>query len=128
MKELFGQPYDVSRPDWVVMGFFDVMYDCGQFIEALGLLVKRYGYGNDSAYCSFPDLNSPFEEDHFDGVEFGYGYASSESDDETVIVSETVATAWIYSACEKYLERHPVDAAIVREELEKLQFWATDEA
>ncbi|EKL0662061.1 ribonuclease toxin immunity protein CdiI, partial [Pseudomonas aeruginosa] len=55
MKELFGQPYSESDPYWVVKGYFDRMYDDGYFIEAVGYIVKRWGFSTDGAYCNFPD-------------------------------------------------------------------------
>ncbi|WP_241361022.1 ribonuclease toxin immunity protein CdiI, partial [Pseudomonas aeruginosa] len=67
MKELFGQPYSESDPYWVVKGYFDRMYDDGYFIEAVGYIVKRWGFSTDGAYCNFPDENSPFDEEHFEG-------------------------------------------------------------
>lgn len=58
MKELFGQPYTDSDPYWIVKGYFDRMYHDGNFIKSLELLVKRWGFSTDGAYCNFPDLNS----------------------------------------------------------------------
>ncbi|WP_447444560.1 ribonuclease toxin immunity protein CdiI [Pseudomonas aeruginosa] len=56
VKELFGQPYSESDPYWVVKGYFDRMYDDGYFIEAVGYIVKRWGFSTDGAYCNFPDV------------------------------------------------------------------------
>ncbi|HGW5505760.1 TPA: ribonuclease toxin immunity protein CdiI, partial [Pseudomonas aeruginosa] len=52
VKELFGQPYSESDPYWVVKGYFDRMYDDGYFIEAVGYIVKRWGFSTDGAYCN----------------------------------------------------------------------------
>lgn len=120
MKELFGQPYVQSEPCWVVKAYFDRMYNDNYFIEAVGYIVKRWGFSTDGAYCNFPDLNSPFDEDHFEGVEFAYGYPPNEED--TVVVSESVCSDYIRVACEKYLQRHSEDAAKLKSILDDLVF------
>ncbi len=119
-SELFGQPYSESDPYWVVKGYFDRMYDDGYFIEAVGYIVKRWGFSTDGAYCNFPDENSPFDEEHFEGVEFSYGYPPK--DEDTIVVSEAVCSKFIRLACEKYLQRHPEDTEKVKELLDKLSF------
>jgi hypothetical protein len=111
MKELFGQPYRQSDPDWIIKGYFDRMYDDDRFIEAAGYIVRRWGFSVDGAYCNFPDVNSPSEEDRFDGVEFSYGYPSSDAD--TIVVSEEVCMEYLRLACDKYLQRHPENKAEV---------------
>jgi hypothetical protein len=111
MKELFGQPYRQSDPYWIVKGYFDRMYDDGRFIEAAGYVVRRWGFSFDGAYCNFPDVNSSFEEGHFEGVEFSYGYPSSDAD--TIVVSEEVCMEYLRLACDKYLQRHPESNAEV---------------
>lgn len=58
MRELFGQPYGESDPYWVVKGYFDRMYSDGCFLEAVGYIAKRWGFGTDGAYCNFPDMSS----------------------------------------------------------------------
>ncbi|EPN2885358.1 ribonuclease toxin immunity protein CdiI [Pseudomonas aeruginosa] len=120
MKELFGQPYSESDPYWVVKGYFDRMYDDGYFIEAVGYIVKKWGVSTDGAYCNFPDGNSPFDEEHFEGGEFSYGYPPK--DEDTIVVSEAVCSKFIRLACENYLQRHPEDTEKVKELLDKLSF------
>ncbi|MEV1470663.1 ribonuclease toxin immunity protein CdiI [Pseudomonas aeruginosa] len=77
-------------------------------------------YSTDGAYCNFPDENSPFDEEHFEGVEFSYGYPPK--DEDTIVVSEAVCSKFIRLACEKYLQRHPEDTEKVKELLDKLSF------
>ena len=120
MKELFGQPYTDSDPYWIVKGYFDRMYHDGNFIKSLELLVKRWGFSTDGAYCNFPDLNSFFEEEHFEGVEFAYGYPPKNED--TVVVSEETCSKYIRLACDKYVSLHPEDTVKVREILDQLSF------
>ncbi|KGD99816.1 hypothetical protein JL37_04435 [Achromobacter sp. RTa] len=120
MKELFGQPYDELDPYWVIKGYFDRMYADGYFLEAVGYIVRGWGFGTDGAYCNFPDMGSPFGEEHFEGVEFAYG--DSPKDGDTVVVSETVCFEFIRLACEKYLQCHPEDIAKLKEILDKISF------
>lgn len=120
MKELFGQPYSESDPFWIVKGYFDRMYNDDYFIEAVGYIVKKWGFSTDGAYCNFPDLDSFFEEEHFEGVEFAYGYPPRKED--TVIVSEEVCSKYIRLACEKYVTLHPEDAVKVKDILDQLSF------
>jgi len=120
MQELFGQPYERSDFYWVVKGYFDRMYDDGNFIRSIGYIVKRCGFSTDGAYCNFPDMDSPFEEEHFEGVEFAYGYPPA--DDETVVISEEACADFIRMACEKYLQRHPKEAAKIKEILGGITF------
>lgn len=120
MRELFGQPYGESDPYWVVKGYFDRMYSDGCFLEAVGYIAKRWGFGTDGAYCNFPDMSSLFSEEHFDGVEFSYGYPPG--DEGTIVVSEAICYAYIRQACERYLQRHPEDAKKVKEILDRISF------
>lgn len=120
MKELFGQPYSESDPFWIVKAYFDRMYNDDYFIEAVGYIVKRWGFSTDGAYCNFPDENSSYDEERFEGVQFAYGYPPK--DEDTVVVSESVCSEYLRLACEKYLERNPKDAAKVKELLDGLSF------
>jgi len=120
MKELFGQPYSESDPYRVVKGYFDRMYNDDFFIEAVGYMVKRWGFSTDGAYCNFPDEDSSFDDEHFEGVEFAYGYPPTNSD--AVVISETVCSEYIRLSCEKYLQRHPEDAAEIKKLLNNLHF------
>ncbi|HHL2558375.1 TPA: ribonuclease toxin immunity protein CdiI [Yersinia enterocolitica] len=79
---------------------------------AAGIQVERTSFHVDGAYCNFPDMNSCYEEEHFDGVEFAYGYPPEE--DDTITVSEEVCFNYVRLACEKYLQLHPEDTDKVR--------------
>ncbi|RJL00094.1 ribonuclease toxin immunity protein CdiI [Enterobacter chuandaensis] len=106
-KELFGQPYDKNDPYWIVKSYFDRMYGSGLFIKAIGYMAEKNSFHLDGAYCSFPDMDSCFEEEHFEGVEFSYGYPPDDSD--TIIVSESICYKYLAKACDKYLKYHPED-------------------
>lgn len=108
-KELFGQPYDENNPYWILESYFDRMYGSGFFVKAVSYMAGRNSFHVDGAYCSFPDLNSCYEEEHFEGVEFAYGYPPQEKD--TIIVGENICYEYLKRACDKYLEFHPEDAS-----------------
>ncbi|CNE79069.1 ribonuclease toxin immunity protein CdiI [Yersinia frederiksenii] len=110
-KELFGQPYDKSDSHWIIKGYFDILYGDGYFLEVIDNIVKKIGFCCDGAYCNFPDMNSYYEEEHFEGVEFAWGYPPEE--DDTIIVSEEACFSYVRLACEKYLQLHPEDSAKV---------------
>ncbi|MCX2524898.1 ribonuclease toxin immunity protein CdiI [Larsenimonas rhizosphaerae] len=120
MKDLFGQPYGESDLCWAVKAYFDRMCNDGYFVEAIGYIVKKRGFSTDGAYCNFPYKNSPFENEHFEGVEFAYGYPPT--DEETVIVSDSVCPEYVRLACDKYLHRHPEDMKKIKEALKQLSF------
>ncbi|AWH89387.1 ribonuclease toxin immunity protein CdiI [Limnobaculum parvum] len=117
-KELFGQPYSDTDPYWIVKSYFDRMYNDDKFLEAIELLTRRWTLNVDGAYCNFPDMDSYDEEDHFDGVEFAYGYPPEE--DDIVIVSEEICYKYVRLACEKYLQLHPKDTEKVNTLLAKM--------
>ncbi|MBQ4796989.1 ribonuclease toxin immunity protein CdiI, partial [Pectobacterium versatile] len=73
-QELFGQPYDNNDPHWIIKAYFDRMYNDGYFGKAISYILHKDSFHVDGAYCSFPDMNSYYEEEHFEGVEFAYGY------------------------------------------------------
>ncbi|EYU13209.1 ribonuclease toxin immunity protein CdiI [Photorhabdus aegyptia] len=119
-QKLFGQPYDESNPEWILKGYFDVMYQKGKnyFYDVIENIIKRHGFSTDGAYCNFPDMNSFFEEEHFEGVEFTWGYPPEQA--PTIIVSEATCFKYVKLACEKYLQLHPEDTEQVKSLLAQL--------
>lgn len=117
-SELFGQPYDKTDPYWVLKSYFDLMVVDGYFLKSVNYLLSKDSFHVDGAYCSFPDLNSCYAEEHFEGVEFAYGYPTEE--DDTVIVSEEICYQYVRLACEKYIKLHPEDTEKVSDLLAKL--------
>jgi hypothetical protein len=115
MSELFGQPYDQSDRLWVLKAYFDIMYSDGNFIAAVKNICRKWGYSTDGAYCRFPDLNSFFQEDHFEGVEFAYGIPP---DEITVYVDERTCLDFVGEACEIYISRHPESRLEIARSLE----------
>jgi len=117
-KELFGQPYDQVEPHWILEAYFDRMYGDGYFIKSIEYIITRDSFHLDGVYCSFPDMDSYYGEEHFEGVEFAYGYPPEEND--TIIVSEKTSYKYVRLACEKYLQRHPEDTKKVNELLAQI--------
>lgn len=108
-KELFNQHDVDSGLNLIIVSYFDRMYEDGRFLEVIEHIIKKIGFSTDGAYCNFPDMNSYYEEEHFEGVEFAVGYPPEE--DDTVIVSEKTFFEYVRLACEKYLQLHPEDIA-----------------
>jgi hypothetical protein len=117
MKNLFDEEYDRASPDWVVAAYFNWMYDYGYFLDVVEALTKRWGFATDDFSCDFPDTDSYYEEDHFDGVKFVFGAAF---DPEVVIVSEDECFQRLSEACDSYLRLHPEDSDQVRRALLRL--------
>lgn len=117
-KELFTQDDIHNGLNLIIVSYFDRMYEDGDFIEALVLFSKGGSLNKDGSYCNLPDMNSFDESEHFEGVEFAFGYPPSEA--ETIIVSEETCYQYVRLACEKYLKLHPEDTQKVSSLLDKL--------
>ncbi|MCS3748622.1 hypothetical protein FHY18_004259 [Xanthomonas arboricola] len=111
MDYLYGQPYDFSDKRWILKGYFDIIHSQGSLIEAASLLVKKWGFSTDGAYCRFPDENSLFEEDRFIGVEFCLDNFFTE--DSVLIVSEREFFEFLAKSLEIYDRLHPSESAKV---------------
>lgn len=116
-KKLFWQPYENSDPHWIIKSYFDRMYGNGLFIQAIGYMAGKNSFHVDGAYCSFPDMNSCYEEEHFERGEFAYGYPPEDND--TIVVSESTCCKYLAIACNKYLKKHPEDELKVNAILKK---------
>ena len=116
----FSKSYTDTSPLWILKEYFDRMYEDKCFLYALGRIVDKLSFSTDGAYCNFPDMNSCCEEDHFEGVEFAYGYPPRAS--ETIVVSEKVCSDYIKMVCEKYIHLHPEDASKMKDILDNLSF------
>ncbi|MBS9431563.1 ribonuclease toxin immunity protein CdiI [Photorhabdus hainanensis] len=107
MKVLFGKLSDSSTLEENVTAYFDIMYNDNLFLKAIENIVQKNSFVIDGAYCNFPDMDSYYGEEHFEGVEFACGYPPE--DDDISIVSEEICNKYVRLACEKYLYRHPED-------------------
>lgn len=104
--------YD-NDPDWIIKEFFNSLNVGGKFLWALPYVIDKVGCGIDETFCSFPDLNDPDPEYHFEGIMFGVWKGE-------IIVPEAVAFKYVRLACEKYLDLHPEDTEKVNELLAKI--------
>lgn len=117
-KELFSQSDVDLGLNLIVVSYFERMHEDGNFLEAIELLSQRGALNTDGAYCHFPDMNSHYEEEHFEGVQFAMGYPPT--DEETIIVSEETCYRYVRLACEKYLKLHREDTDKINELLAKI--------
>ncbi|WP_115559425.1 MULTISPECIES: ribonuclease toxin immunity protein CdiI [Xanthomonas] len=108
MNYLYGQPYDFSDERWILKGYFDIIHSQGSLIEAAGLVVKRWGFSTDGAYCRFPDEKSLFEEDRFTGVEFCLSHFFAE--DSVLIVSEREFFEFLANSLKIYEGLYPSES------------------
>lgn len=104
---------DYDNSEWVMEEFFNSIYSQGEFLWALTLILEKSGCGVNETYCSFPDLEDPDPECHFEGIMFGVWEGE-------IIVPESVGFNYVKLACEKYLQLHPEDTARVNELLAKI--------
>lgn len=117
-KHLFERPLSISKPSSIIKNYFDLMYNDGYFLNAIENIIQKESFIQDGVYCNFPDMNSYYEEEHFEGVQFAIGYPPTEED--TVTVSEKTCYHYVRLACEKYLHLHPEDTDKVNELLAKI--------
>jgi len=120
-KHLFEERLDTSNPAWIVKRYFDEVYDSGHFVHVVSLLAKRWGYITDDVACHFPDHDSFFEEDRFEGVQFIVALPLPQPDE--VVASDAEFVAWLQESCRRYLLKHPSDEAEISEALGQLATW-----
>ncbi|VEG12513.1 ribonuclease toxin immunity protein CdiI [Moraxella cuniculi] len=80
--------------------FFNLVYQDNYFLTVIDYLIDRHGFVSDDIGCVFPDPDSYYEEDHFDGVRFFIG-------GQELTVSDDEFKNLLYEACEKYNKIHP---------------------
>ncbi|MDM1757247.1 MULTISPECIES: ribonuclease toxin immunity protein CdiI [unclassified Acinetobacter] len=119
-NELFNQSDINAGLNIIIVSYFDRMYEDGDFIRAIELLSEKVALNKDGAYCCFGDLDSYYEEFHFNGVEFAMGYPPSEA--EEIIVSEETCYAYVRLACERFLKIHPENKIQVNEILSRMPY------
>lgn len=88
--------------------FFNLIHEDGYFLDVVCTISKKHGFVINDIGCMFPDLNSYYDEDHFEGVEFFLG-------DQTLIVEEAVFFQLLKSACNNYIHIHPEHKDIIAE-------------
>lgn len=96
---------NLHNPEKTIKDCFNILYRDGYFLEAIyNILVKYEEFSTDGCYWYYPDLNSPFDDDHFEGVKFAVGF---DDPDSTVYVPETVCFEYAQQACSRFIELHP---------------------
>lgn len=95
----------VEDLDLTIQGCFSILYADGVFLESIyAILVDYDSAGVEGCWWYYPDLNSPYPDDVFDGVCFEIGF---DSPDTKVYVSEQFSFNYAKKACERFLEIHP---------------------
>lgn len=118
---LFDALADRSDPKWIAKRYFDEIYESGDFIEVVTLLAKRWGCITDDVGCRFPDMESYFQEDHFEGVWFAFALPLPEFNE--IIVSDVEFAVLLDEACSRYLALHPSDAEVIATAMSELSTW-----
>jgi hypothetical protein len=101
MNEKFFENVDYeNNPHWVVKEFFNSIYQQGEFLWALPLIVGKRGCTVNEEFCFFPDLSDSDPVYHFQGVTFGtFGVE--------VVITDEQCGAYLREACERYVEKNP---------------------
>lgn len=94
-----------ENPERTIMRCFSILYNDGMFLEAVySILVEYEGAGVEGCSWDYPDLDSPYPSDHFEGVRFEIGF---DDPSNIVYVSEQMSFNYAKKACERFLEIHP---------------------
>lgn len=105
MDYLYPQAEKLDNPEKTIKYCFNVLYHDGYFLEVLYWnLVEYDSFTEDGCYWYYPDMNSPFDSDRFEGVKFAVGF---DDPDYTVYVSEEIMFKYAKEASLRFLEIHP---------------------
>jgi len=109
LKEIL---HENNKIELTISGYIDNVYYEGDFLKAIySVLVEKDGFCEEGADCYYPDMNSPFPEDHFEGVRFEIGGLCDPR--YQVNVSEEICFMYFKKACERFLELHPEKEYVV---------------
>ena len=90
--------HENNKIELTISGYIDNVYYEGDFLKAIySILVEKD--------CYYPDMNSPFTEDHFEGVRFEIGGLCDPR--YQIHVSEEICFMYFKKACKYFLELHP---------------------
>ncbi len=90
----------------IIRGCLNAFYAEGILLEILySILVEHDGGGMDYFYWFYPDKNSPYPEDRFEGIKFQIGI--EENSDMTVYITEQASFEYAKLACQKFMQIHP---------------------
>lgn len=102
----YGGTGGLSEPEFSIKSYMNIVYYEGDFLKSIYyILVEKDGFSEEGADCYYPDMNSPFPEDRFEGVRFEIGELSRP--EYQVHVSEEVCFMYFKKACKRFLELHP---------------------
>lgn len=100
--------FENTNEELIVGGYMDSTYYSGNFLNAIYyVLVEKDGFCEEGADCYYPDSNSPYPEDHFEGIRFEIGGLCDPR--YQVHVSEEKGFMYFKQACMHFLELHPED-------------------
>jgi len=98
--------HENDKIELTISGYIDNVYYEGDFLKAIySVLVEKDGFCEEGADCYYPDMNSSFPEDHFEGVRFEIGGLCDPR--YQVHVSEEICFMYFKKACKRFLELHP---------------------
>ena len=104
----YGATGKLEEPECSIKSYINIIYYSGYFLRAIfGILVEKDGFCEEGADCYYPDHNSPFPEDHFEGIRFEIGGLCDPM--YQVYVSEEKGFMYFKQACMHFLELHPED-------------------
>jgi len=102
-----------------INGCFSIFYADGIFLESIHTVLSEYdSTGVEGCYWYYPDINSPYPEDVFDGVCFEIGF---DDPNTKFYVTEQVSFDYARKACERFLEIHPEHSEFLTNILENWQ-------
>lgn len=114
MNEYIFESIDYDHdPEWVIKDFFNSMNLQCKFMDMLPSLIHGIGCVVNDTYCSFPDLEDPDPECHFEGMLFGVWEGE-------IIVFKLVGFNYTRFARKKYIQLHPEDSEKVNSLLAQL--------
>ena len=96
-------------PKYIPIGDFDtpILKEVVHENDKIELTISGYidNVYYEGAACYYPDMNSPFPEDHFEGVRFEIGGLCDPR--YQIHVSEEICFMYFKKACKRFLELHP---------------------
>ena len=107
---LFPRLDRANDPLVLAKEYFNLVHMMNGFFDALSNLTHRIGYSIGEGHCSFPDLDDPDPDFHFEGVRLGIL-------DEEIVIGEQTFSRLLDTACDRYLELRPTAADVVRQTL-----------
>lgn len=94
-----------NRQSQIIKGCFSTFYADGIFLEAIvNVLLQYEEAGVEGCWWYYPDLESAYPEDVFEGVCFELGFADPAN---RIYVTEQENFEYTKLACQRFVEIHP---------------------